>query len=340
VNAIVDPRTIKPRIGFLGVGWIGRHRLQALAESGVADIAAIIDPHDESLAAAVALAPDARACTSLDDAFADDLDGLVIATPSAAHAWQAIGALSRGLAVFCQKPLARTAAEAKQVVSAAQRADRLLDVDFSYRQIDGMSTLRTMLQSGELGDVYAIDLTFHNAYGPDKQWFYDLAQSGGGCVMDLGSHLVDLALWMCGAGQAASLDSNLFAQGRRLAPPLERVEDFATAQFMLGGTHVRLTCSWNLSAGCDAIIKAAFYGTRGGAALSNVNGSFYNFTLDHFQGTRSRRIVEPGEAHVGTEWGGRALVNWAKRVAAGERFDAAAWHLVDVARVVDSIYGR
>ncbi len=340
MNAVVDPRTAKPRIGFLGVGWIGRHRMQALAESGVADIAAIIDPHDESRAAAVALAPDARACATLDDAYADDLDGLVIATPSAAHAWQAIGAFSRGMAVFCQKPLARTAAEAKQVVAAAQRADRLLDVDFSYRYLDGMSTLHTMLQSGELGDVYAIDLTFHNAYGPDKSWFYDLAQSGGGCVMDLGSHLVDLALWMCGTGPISNLDSNLFAQGERLAPPLERVEDFATAQFDLGGAHVRLTCSWRLSAGCDAIIKAEFYGTRGGAALRNVSGSFYNFTLDHFEGTRCDRLAAPPDDRPHMEWGGRALVNWAERLARGERFDPAAWHLVDVARVVDGIYGR
>jgi predicted dehydrogenase len=46
--------------------------------------------------------------------------------------------------------------------------------------------------------VRAVDLTFHNAYGPDKPWFYDPAQSGGGCVMDLGVHLVDLALWTLG----------------------------------------------------------------------------------------------------------------------------------------------
>ena len=50
------------------------------------------------------------------------------------------------------------------------------------------------------GEVYAINLVFHNAYGPDKDWFYDMAQSGGGCVMDLGIHLLDLAHWITGDG--------------------------------------------------------------------------------------------------------------------------------------------
>jgi predicted dehydrogenase len=51
------------------------------------------------------------------------------------------------------------------------------------------------MRSGELGRVFAVDLVFHNAYGPDKPWFYDPELAGGGCVMDLGVHLVDLALW-------------------------------------------------------------------------------------------------------------------------------------------------
>ena len=95
----------------------------------------------------------------------------------------------------CQKPLARTAEEAGRVVAAARNADVLLGVDSSYRHTQGMRRIRELVAQGRLGQVYAVDLVFHDAYGPDKPWFHDMAQSGGGCLMDLGIHLIDLALW-------------------------------------------------------------------------------------------------------------------------------------------------
>ncbi|MFY0581591.1 Gfo/Idh/MocA family protein [Cystobacter fuscus] len=116
------------------------------------------------------------------------LDGVVIATPSAFHAEQSVRALERGVAVFCQKPLGRTQEEVRRVVDAARAADRLLGVDLSYRFTTGMRRLRECIQSGALGDIHAVNLVFHNAYGPDKAWFYDPRLSGGGCVMDLGIH--------------------------------------------------------------------------------------------------------------------------------------------------------
>jgi len=196
--------------------------------------------------------------------------------------------------------------------------------------------LRDLVQGGELGELYAIDLVFHNAYGPDKSWFYDLRQSGGGCVMDLGIHLADLALWIAGDADDRLLDAHLYAKGHELQRPANAVEDYATAQWRLrNGASVRMACSWNLAAGRDAVIEASFYGTRGGAALRNVGGSFYDFTVDRFDGTRVQRLAEPPDA-----WGGRALVQWARRLGEGTRFDPAATHLVDVAGLVDRIYGR
>jgi predicted dehydrogenase len=264
------------------------------------------------------------------------LDGIVIATPSALHAEQSIQALSSGAAVFCQKPLGRNAAEAKAVVDAARAADRLLAVDLSYRFTEGMRRIREVIRSGELGRLYAVDLVFHNAYGPDKAWFYDPAQSGGGCVMDLGVHLVDLALWCLDFPDVAEVGAKLFAGGEKLGPHPDRVEDYAIATLDLStGTAVQLACSWRLQAGCDALISAAFYGTEGGAALRNVNGSFYDFTAERFRGTGRETLASPPDA-----WGGRAAADWARRLAAGERFDPAAEELVMVARVLDRIYGR
>ena len=312
------------RLGFLGVGWIGRHRMEAIARSGVAEIAATADPAPESGAQ----------FSSLDELLEQELDGVVIATPSAMHADQAVRALERGMAVFCQKPLGRTAAETRRVVDAAQAADRLLAVDLSYRFTDGMRRIRELVVAGELGEVYAVDLVFHNAYGPDKPWFYDPVLSGGGCVMDLGVHLVDLALWTLGFPEVRHASSRLFGAGQPLRPG--QVEDYAIARLDLDtGAAVQLACSWRLPAGTDAVIGVAFYGTRGGARFANVNGSFYDFVAERLHGTQREVLASPPD-----EWGGRAAVDWAARLALGERFDPAAERLVDVAAALDRIYGR
>jgi len=323
----------KPKIGFLGVGWIGRHRMEAMLATGAVEAVAIADTSPEMVAAARKLAPDAAVVDGLDAMLALAPDGVVIATPSALHADQSIRALEAGAAVFCQKPLGRDAAEAARVVEAARGADRLLSVDFSYRFTSGMRAIADLIRQGELGDVFAVDLVFHNAYGPDKSWFYDRAQSGGGCVMDLGVHLVDLALWALGFPVAGgAVTSQLFAGGRPLTG--EAVEDFATASVTLdSGTVVRLACSWRLNAGRDAEIGAAFYGTAAGAALRNVGGSFYDFVAERYRGTATETLANTPE-----EWGGRAAADWAQQLARSRAFDPAAERLVDVARVLDRIY--
>ena len=337
-DAVTLPRTRmrKPRVGFIGVGWIGRHRMAAMAQSQLIEVAAVADGAEEALRQAEALVPEATLLSSFEALLEEDLDGVVIATPSALHAAQAEAALARRLAVFCQKPLARTAAECERVVTAARRADRLLGVDLSYRHTEAMRRVRSLVAAGDIGSVYAVDLVFHNAYGPDKAWFRDPRLSGGGCVIDLGIHLVDLALWTLDFPPVRGVESRLFAHGRPLGETPDAVEDFAIARLDLAsGGVVRLACSWNLAAGCDAIIEASFQGSRGGVAMRNVGGSFYDFVADHFQGTRSTRLAEPPDA-----WGGRAAVQWARRLAAGSGFEPEVERIVEVAGVLDAIYGR
>jgi predicted dehydrogenase len=322
----------RPRIGFLGVGWIGRHRLEALASSGLVEIAGIADANAE---AAKAAANDGTAVVrSLEDLLLLELDGIAIATPSALHAAQAIQTLERGLAVFCQKPLGRNEAEVRAVVEAARRFNRLLAVDLSYRFTHAMGQIRNLIAAGELGRIFAADLFFHNAYGPDKPWFYDPRLSGGGCLMDLGIHLVDLALWMLDFPAVANVSGALMAGGRPLLRDAAGAEDFGCATITLAsGAVIRLTCSWRLHAGQDAVISAAFYGTEGGAEMRNLNGSFYDFAAERFRGTRRETIATAPDA-----WGGRAAVHWAHRLAQSRNFDPAAEELVTVAQVLDRIY--
>lgn len=327
----------RPALGFLGVGWIGRSRLEAIAHQGAATVACVADPLPENTTEALRAAPAASVVASLPALLAQPgLAGVVIATPSALHAEQSLQALAAGTAVFCQKPLGRTAAETRAVVAAARQANLLLGVDLSYRHTAAMQRVREVVQSGELGQVYAVELVFHNAYGPDKPWFYDPSQSGGGCVIDLGVHLVDLALWSLGFPAVQQVRSSLFAQGQPLADPTTQVEDYATASLTLGGgTHVQLSCSWNLPVGQEASISATFYGTQGGVAFRNVNGSFYDFVADRYYGTRTERLAAGPDA-----WPGRAAAAWAQRLAQGEAFAPEADEFVRVAEVLDRIYGR
>src|SRR5690606_1877444 len=163
--------------------------------------------------AARAAAGDARAGRTLEDLLEAEPDGIVIATPSALHARDAERALRAGTAVFCQKPVGRDLAECRSVVEAARAADRLLGVDLCYRRTRAADALRTLVRSGALGHVHSVDLTFHNAYGPDKPWFYRRSESGGGCLLDLGTHLVDLALWLLDETRVEEVRGRLLRDG-------------------------------------------------------------------------------------------------------------------------------
>lgn len=322
-----------PRIGCLGVGWIGRQRMARVVEDGAARVVALADLAPTAAREALNDAPGATIVAGLEQLLALELDGLMIATPSALHADQARAALEAGLAVFCQKPLGRSGAETAAVVEVARLADRLLAVDLSYRHVLAAERLRELVRAGELGRVFAAELVFHNAYGPDKEWFYDRDRSGGGCLIDLGIHLVDLALWLLDAPAARVVDRSCLCAGEPAAPG--QVEDYATARLELaGGTSASIACSWRLHAGQDAEIGAALWGTRGGARLRNLNGSFFDFQLERYQGTQRELLVGPPDP-----WGGRAAVAWARQLARSRRYDPLIEQVTGVARLLDEIYG-
>jgi predicted dehydrogenase len=324
----------RPRVGFLGIGWIGRHRLQSIVESGAVEIVAVADFDSAAASEVAAQIPGAVAAPSLDPLLELQLDGLVIATPTALHAEQGIAALQKDTAVFCQKPLGRSAEETARVIRAARLANRLLAVDLSYRFVRGVQKIRQMISAGEIGTVYVADLVFHNAYGPDKAWYYDRKFSGGGCLIDLGIHLIDLALWMLDFPIVEKVSSRLFSQGRPLHNAAGALEDYALARLDLAsGATVNLACSWRLPAGRDAVIRASFFGTAGGLSVQNVGGSFYDFRAQRFNGTSRMILDEPPDP-----WGGRAAVAWAEQLSADSSFDAKIERAYLVAEVIDEIY--
>jgi len=331
-----------PRLGFLGIGWIGRNRMEALARDGLGQVAAVADPQAEALAAAAEVAPSAVQAESLEELLEHDLDGIVIATPSALHADQAVAVLNRGLAVFCQKPLARDAEETRRVLGAARAADRLLAVDLSYRHVEALRAAHQQVASGVIGRLHTIDLVFHNAYGPDKPWFTDPELSGGGCLIDLGTHLVDLALWFADSavpfGRSAPIRNNGVGveTARALSLHGHAVEDHAAAELSLGAeVRARVACSWFSSAGRDCVFECTAWGDEGTVSVRNVGGSFYDFRAELWRGTSSETLVEPPD-----EWGGRAIAAWAERLRGDRSYDPGADELELVAETIDAIYAQ
>lgn len=328
----------RPRLGFVGLGWVGAMRLEAVAGAGNAEIAALCDATPGRLES-TARAHSRVACfQEFDELLARAgelrLDGVVIATPNSLHAPQTLAALDKGLAVFCQKPLALDAREAREMVDAARQAGRLLGVDYSYRFTEGGRRLKERMERGELGRVFSADTVFHNAYGPDRPWFFDPRLSGGGALIDLGCHLIDLAFWLLGDPPVREVHGGAFRNGEPLRAGA--VDDFASARIEVeGGAAVSLAVSWKAHAGQDCVIRTTLLGTAGGAEFRNVDGAFYDFELARFDG-RSTAI----EVSESRDWLGKAILDWVGRLTAANRFDPEIERSVTVSEVVDAVYGR
>jgi predicted dehydrogenase len=335
-ETLTPARRLTPRLGFAGVGWIGAQRMNVLAESGLACIAAVCDPNRERRDAACAkLRQDPAHCERFEQLLEQPLDGVVIATPNTLHEPQAAAAMERGLAVFSQKPLALTASGTSKLLDLARLKDLPLGVDWSYRWLAGVPELKARIETGELGTITAAELCFHNAYGPDARWYYDLAQAGGGCLLDLGCHLLDLCHWLIGARGPREVRARCFRDGRRLHAPIMEPEDFVMAAIeYASGQHVHLSCSWRASAGRGAIIECRIFGTEGGAEIRNVDGSFYDFVVALHRRADTTVLAAPPDP-----WSGRALVDWTRRLRAGGGCGDLG-HLQTTAVVIDTIYGR
>ncbi|MDG5815367.1 Gfo/Idh/MocA family oxidoreductase [Chitinispirillales bacterium ANBcel5] len=328
--------TQKLNLAFIGLGWIGYNRMQAVLGSGLAQALYLSDTQPCTLSKISENNPYAYLCTDSQQIDYSAVDGVVIATPSALHGKQTIDALEAGCSVFCQKPLARTAGECREILDTARIQDKLLGVDFSYRHLKATSLTKELLKSGDIGEIYAVDACFHNAYGPDKEWFYNPSLSGGGCVMDLGIHMVDTVLYLLDEHQVKTVSGKHFSKGKPVSNKMGIIEDHSFVQIGLeNNTNVQIACSWNLNTGCDAVINITLFGTRGSLCIKNVNGSFYDFTLERYRGTSKEVLLSPPD-----DWGGRAIVEWAQNLYEGKKYDPEGERLYTVSQIIDSIYGR
>ena len=327
----------RPKLGFVGVGEVGRNRLDAIANSGMAEICAIADPEPDAAMKAAEYSPDALIGITFDELISLDLDGIVIATPSDQHASQSLAALERSKAVFCQAPLAGSSLEIQRIIDTARVGNRLLGVDQACRYTAGMRSIRGLIQKRVLGDVYAVELVSHTAHPPEFAAYLGGIRAPGGCVLDLGSPLLDLAMWALDFPKVESVTSNLVRGGKTWNPARQGVEDYAAVQLKLASdVSVQLACSWKAPSVTDSRIELNFFGTHGGARFYNVNGSRFDFAAEHFQLDRTRRPL----TDAADLWEGRAVLEWAKKLTRSSAFDPEIEQCAIVAETVDRIYGR
>lgn len=328
-------KTGMPRIGFLGLGAMGKHRLEAIQHAGKSEVVALCDPFTDHVDR-LCKDNDLKSMPTYDSLIDMDVHGVVIATPNIFHKDQIIKALTENKAVFCQKPLACTTQEVLEIIQLAKEKNCALTTDLSYRHTHSLRKIKTLIDSGELGEIFAANLTFHNAAGPDHSWYYDPALSGGGCMMDLGVHLIDSLYWLFPDIKVEKLNSKLYVRGQALCDPKNQVEDFAIAQATFSnGLTSQLTCSWGLSIGKEAIIEMNFYGTKGGATFRNVNGSVYDFKSEHYKGTKRQVLSLPPD-----DWGGKDAVHWATWLANKNEYFYETDHYLKTAQLLDQIYSR
>ena len=203
------------RVALAGYGLAGRvfHAPLVAAAPGLR-LTGVVTSNDQRQAEVRADHPEAALFASTDELFADPdaFDLLVVATTNVVHAPLALAAIALGKAVVVDKPLALTAAEADQLVAAATAANVPLTVFQNRRWDSDQLTLRSLIDSGRLGEPLRYESRFER-WRPEPRpdsWREALPpEEGGGLLLDLGSHLVDQALHLFGpaASVYAEVDS-------------------------------------------------------------------------------------------------------------------------------------
>ena len=188
------------QVGIIGAGHVGAKRAQAIAQSPGARLVAVADA-DAARAQAFA---EAHACRALADGEAlaalPELDAVVVATP---HQWLAplsLAALEAGKHVLCEKPLARTAAEAELLVTASERRGKRLKAGFNHRHHPAILEAHRRAAAGSIGRLLFLRCRYGHGgrLGYEREWRADPAQSGGGELLDQGIHALDLFRWFLG----------------------------------------------------------------------------------------------------------------------------------------------
>jgi len=280
MSAMADKKT---RVAVVGAGHVAQvAHIPAYRQNKDVELAAIVD---DDIVKARRIQKQFGFQKAYED-FAEllkagEIDAVDICTPNYLHAPMAIAALRSGHDVLCEKPLARSSSEARQMVDTAEKEGRILMVGMNNRFREDVATLQRLIKGGELGDVNFVKAGWlrRATDWKDRSWFTEKPKAGGGALLDLGIPLMDLATWVAGLRRPTGVSCSIFGKKGRGG-----VEDSAVAMVRFaGGVAFTLEVNWNLREPADQMFLQV-YGATGAGVLNplqihkQIHGVLVNVT--------------------------------------------------------------
>jgi predicted dehydrogenase len=266
-------------IGVIGLGWPGQRHLEGYAKVPFVRVAAICDVSEALLAST-------QATFGIQDTYRDyhellarpDIDAVSVCLPNWLHAPVSIDAIQAGKHVLCEKPLANTLAEAERLAAAVHASDRIFMLALNNRFRVEIQALKRIIAAGTLGEMYYAKTGWvrRRWAGIVRGWFMEKARAGGGPMIDLGVHMLDLTLWLMGSPKAVRVSGAVYDKfAKQMEPvlgPLD-IEDLGAAMVHLDtGATIMLETSWGSYIEREHIYSEIL-GTTGGARYERFGGS-------------------------------------------------------------------
>jgi predicted dehydrogenase len=243
------------RFGLVGAGAIAQTYAQAFPRSETAQLVAVADVRREAAEALAAQVGGAAFSSHEQMAQAMELDAVVICAPPIAHPEISTAMLERGVHVLCEKPLAIDSRSARTMLAAARRSGATLTMASKFRYVEDVIRAKAIITSGILGDIVLFENTFTSRVDMSHRWNSDPAISGGGVLIDNGTHSVDIMRYLL--GPLAELQ---VVEGRRVQdlPVEDTVRMFVRTR---GGVMGTIDLSWSLNKEQPSYIS--IYGSDG-----------------------------------------------------------------------------
>jgi predicted dehydrogenase len=271
------------RLGLIGAGQIARLHAEAAVKAG-STVVAVCDVDGGRASALAADHEGATPTTDRDELLArDDVEAVVVAVPNALHKEMAVRALDAGKDVLLEKPMAMNVAECDEIIAAMERSGRLLQLGFVSRCSPMTRTVAEFIAAGRLGTIYHARAQWYRRRGIPGLggWFTTKAIAGGGVLIDLGVHVIDLVMHLTGRPSprrvsgvctgtfGAPIDGYTFTE-MWAGPPrpdgVFDVEDAATGLLRFdGGLTMDLSLTWAANIQEDRLPSGILLlGDRGG----------------------------------------------------------------------------
>ncbi|HAF99538.1 Gfo/Idh/MocA family protein [Paenibacillus lactis] len=198
-------------VGVIGTGSISAMHLQSYQKHANANLLAVCDLNEERARLAAEKYGATKVFTDYRELLADpEIDAVSICTWNNTHAEISIAALNAGKHVLVEKPLCRTVEEALRVQEAVKSSGKLLQVGFVRRYDPNAQMLRDFADKGEFGEIYFAKASSIRRLGNPGGWFSDIERSGGGPLIDIGVHVIDLCWYMMGRPKPVAVSANTY----------------------------------------------------------------------------------------------------------------------------------